>query len=139
MRKAWVKHAPISTQVIQRDRYAELLATLAIVLLRGEIALEVRHLQRTEVREAEELSRRAKGLVRHAAQAQHRHLRADMRAGKGRALERAGGVENIALCTSATIALVCRARDSARLLHTDGLPISKTEWVMKGSRFIQRM
>jgi adenylosuccinate lyase len=47
--------APISTQIIQRDRYAELLSTLAIIASSMEkIALEVRHLQRTEVREAEE-------------------------------------------------------------------------------------
>ena len=50
-----LKHAPISTQVIQRDRHAELLSTLAIVASSLEkIALEIRHLQRTEVREAEE-------------------------------------------------------------------------------------
>jgi len=47
--------APISTQVIQRDRHAEFLSTLAIIASSMEkIALEVRHLQRTEVREAEE-------------------------------------------------------------------------------------
>jgi adenylosuccinate lyase len=47
--------APISTQVIQRDRHAEFLTTLAIIASSMEkIALEVRHLQRTEVREAEE-------------------------------------------------------------------------------------
>ncbi|MEW6208593.1 MAG: adenylosuccinate lyase [Acidobacteriota bacterium] len=47
--------APISTQIIQRDRYAEFLAALAIIASSMEkIALEVRHLQRTEVREAEE-------------------------------------------------------------------------------------
>jgi adenylosuccinate lyase len=41
--------------VIQRDRYAEFLTTLAIIAASMEkIALEVRHLQRTEVREAEE-------------------------------------------------------------------------------------
>jgi len=46
---------PISTQIIQRDRHAEFLSTLAIVASSLEkIALEVRHLQRTEVREAEE-------------------------------------------------------------------------------------
>ena len=45
----------ISTQVVQRDRYAQLAATLAIVASSMEkIALEVRHLQRTEVREVEE-------------------------------------------------------------------------------------
>jgi adenylosuccinate lyase len=48
-------YAPISTQVIQRDRYAEYLSTLAIIAASIEkIALEVRHLQRTEVREAQE-------------------------------------------------------------------------------------
>jgi len=47
--------APISTQVIQRDRYAEFVSTLAIITASLEkIALEVRHLQRTEVREAQE-------------------------------------------------------------------------------------
>jgi adenylosuccinate lyase len=53
--KLALKPAPISTQVIQRDRHAEFLATLAIIASSMEkIALEVRHLQRTEVREAEE-------------------------------------------------------------------------------------
>jgi len=47
--------APISSQVIQRDRHAQYLTTLAIVAATIEkIALEIRHLQRTEVREAEE-------------------------------------------------------------------------------------
>jgi len=53
--KLALKPAAISTQIIQRDRYAEFLATLAIVASSMEkVALEVRHLQRTEVREAEE-------------------------------------------------------------------------------------
>jgi adenylosuccinate lyase len=47
--------APISSQVIQRDRHAFYLATLAVLGSSLEkIALEVRNLQRTEVREAEE-------------------------------------------------------------------------------------
>ncbi|HEX3176052.1 MAG TPA: adenylosuccinate lyase [Methylomirabilota bacterium] len=46
---------PVSTQVVQRDRHAELLTTLAIVGASLEkIALEVRGLQRTEVLEAQE-------------------------------------------------------------------------------------
>ncbi|HEY7915241.1 MAG TPA: adenylosuccinate lyase [Blastocatellia bacterium] len=50
-----LKAAPISTQIIQRDRHAELLSALAIIAASMEkIALEVRHLQRTEVREAQE-------------------------------------------------------------------------------------
>jgi adenylosuccinate lyase len=45
----------ITTQVIQRDRHAQYLLTLAIIAASLEkIALEIRHLQRTEVREAEE-------------------------------------------------------------------------------------
>jgi adenylosuccinate lyase len=47
--------APISTQIVQRDRHAEFMAALA--LLAGtieKIALQVRHYQRTEVLEAEE-------------------------------------------------------------------------------------
>jgi adenylosuccinate lyase len=47
--------APVSTQVVQRDRYAELVSSLAVTCTTLEkVALEVRHLQRTEVREAEE-------------------------------------------------------------------------------------
>ena len=47
--------APITSQVIERDRHAQYLSMLAIVAASLErIALEIRHLQRTEVREAEE-------------------------------------------------------------------------------------
>ncbi len=47
--------APSSTQILQRDRHAELLATLALVAASLErFALEIRHLARTEVREVEE-------------------------------------------------------------------------------------
>ncbi len=46
---------PISTQIIQRDRHAEFLAALAIVgASLDKFATEIRHLQRTEVREVEE-------------------------------------------------------------------------------------
>jgi adenylosuccinate lyase len=50
-----LKPAPVASQVIQRDRHAQFVATLA-TLAGGleKIALEVRHLQRTEVREAAE-------------------------------------------------------------------------------------
>jgi len=45
----------VTSQVIQRDRHAQYVATLAIIAATLEkIALEIRHLQRTEVREAEE-------------------------------------------------------------------------------------
>lgn len=47
--------APVSNQIIQRDRYAQYFAALAIVASSIEkFAMEIRHLQRTEVREAEE-------------------------------------------------------------------------------------
>ena len=53
--KLGLRAADVSTQVIQRDRYAEYLCTLAIVAATLEkIALQVRHWQRTEVREAQE-------------------------------------------------------------------------------------
>jgi adenylosuccinate lyase len=46
---------PASTQVVQRDRHAELVQTIALLGASLEtIALEIRHLQRTEVLEAEE-------------------------------------------------------------------------------------
>jgi adenylosuccinate lyase len=47
--------APIASQVIQRDRHAHYLTTLALIGASLEkVAMEIRHLQRTEVREAEE-------------------------------------------------------------------------------------
>jgi adenylosuccinate lyase len=47
--------APIASQIIQRDRHAHYLSTLALIGASIEkVALEIRHLQRTEVREAEE-------------------------------------------------------------------------------------
>jgi len=50
-----LKPAPVASQVIQRDRHAAWVSALAMVAaLCEKIALEVRHLQRTEVREAEE-------------------------------------------------------------------------------------
>lgn len=53
--KLGLKPAPVSTQVIQRDRHAEFLTTLSIIGATLEkIAIEIRHLQRTEVLEAEE-------------------------------------------------------------------------------------
>ena len=63
---------PVSTQVIPRDRHAMYFATLGVVASSIErLATEIRHLQRTEVLEAEEFfSRGPEGLLRHAAQAQ---------------------------------------------------------------------
>ena len=53
--KLGLKPAPVSTQIIQRDRHAEFFTTLAIVAgTIDKIATEIRHLQRTEVLEVEE-------------------------------------------------------------------------------------
>ena len=58
-----LKTAAISSQVIQRDRHAFLLSTIAVIASTlDKIATEIRHLQRTEVREAEEyFSEKQKG------------------------------------------------------------------------------
>ena len=58
-----LKPAPVATQVIQRDRHAAYISTLAIIgSTLDKIAVEVRHLQRTEVREAQEyFSEKQKG------------------------------------------------------------------------------
>ncbi len=54
-KKLGLKADPISTQIIQRDRHAEYMAALAITAgTLDKLATEIRHLQRTEVREVEE-------------------------------------------------------------------------------------
>ncbi|MCS7156846.1 MAG: adenylosuccinate lyase [Blastocatellia bacterium] len=54
-RRLGLQPEPISSQIIPRDRHAEFLAVLALIASSLEkIALEIRHLHRTEVREAEE-------------------------------------------------------------------------------------
>src|SRR5438270_5011688 len=54
-----LKPALVSTQIIQRDRYAEYLCVLAIIASSlDKFALQVRHWQRTEVREAQEKFKR---------------------------------------------------------------------------------
>ena len=54
-KKIGLKPAPVSTQIIQRDRHAEYLSILAVIGASLEkIAVEIRHLQRTEVLEVEE-------------------------------------------------------------------------------------
>jgi len=58
-----LKPAPVATQVIQRDRHAAYISTLALIgSTLDKIAVEIRHLQRTEVREAQEyFSEKQKG------------------------------------------------------------------------------
>ncbi len=61
--KLGLEPAPVATQVVQRDRHAHYVSTLAIITATlDKIATEIRHLQRTEVREAEEyFSEKQKG------------------------------------------------------------------------------
>jgi adenylosuccinate lyase len=57
--KLGLKAAPVSTQIIQRDNYAEYLCTLGIIASSlDKFALQIRHWQRTEVREAQEKFKR---------------------------------------------------------------------------------
>jgi adenylosuccinate lyase len=54
-RKLGLAPEPVATQIVQRDRHAEFFATLALIASSIEkFSTEIRHLQRTEVREAEE-------------------------------------------------------------------------------------
>jgi len=63
LQKLDLRAAPASSQIIQRDRHAHYITSLALIGSTLEkIAVEVRHLQRTEVREAEEyFSEKQKG------------------------------------------------------------------------------
>ena len=55
LRRLGLRHEPASTQVVPRDRHAELLGAIALAGTGLErFATEIRHLQRTEVREAQE-------------------------------------------------------------------------------------
>ncbi len=55
MERLGLKAAPASSQVVQRDRHAHYISTIGLIGATLEkIAVEVRHLQRTEVREAQE-------------------------------------------------------------------------------------
>jgi len=54
-KKSGLTAAPLSSQIIQRDRHAEFMSTLAITASSlAKFSVEIRHLQRTEVLEAEE-------------------------------------------------------------------------------------
>ncbi|HOX27618.1 MAG TPA: adenylosuccinate lyase [bacterium] len=94
-----LKPAPISTQVIQRDRHAELLTTIAIIGGCVEkIATEIRGLQRTDVREVEEYF--AKGQKGSSAMPHKRNpITAERLAGLARVLRgnAAAALENISL------------------------------------------
>ena len=104
--RAWAsQREAVSTQVVPRDRHAELLQAIALAGAGLErLATEIRHLQRTEVREVEEPFRAgAEGLERDAPQAQPDHHRAHHRAGARAARQRHGRASRTSPCgTSAT-------------------------------------
>ena len=112
--------APVSSQVIQRDRHAELMTALAIT---GRVAREVRARDSRAAEDGDRRGRRAvrqgpEGLVGDAAQAQSDRLRADRRAGAAHSRQRDGGArERRALARARHLALVGRARDPAGQLH----------------------
>jgi adenylosuccinate lyase len=91
--------APVSTQILQRDRHAELLSVLALVAASLEkFALELRHLARTEVREVEEpFGARQKGSS--AMPHKRNPITAERICGLARVVRSAAavGLENVAL------------------------------------------
>ena len=92
--------APASTQILQRDRHADLLTALAVTAASLEkFALEIRHLARTEVREAEEPF--ARGQKGSSAMPHKRNpVVAERICGLARVVRSAAlvGLENLALC-----------------------------------------
>ena len=86
--------APVATQVIQRDRHAAYIAVLALIgSTLDKIATEVRHLQRTEVREAQEyFSEKQKGSSAMPHKKKSDYFRAGQRAGAVAEEQCAGGV-----------------------------------------------
>ena len=116
---------PVSTQVVPRDRHAELLQAIALAGAGLErFATEIRHLQRTEVREVEEPFRAGpEGLVGDAAQAQPDHVASGSPGSRACcAATRRPAVENVALWHERDIShSVGRARDPARRDDPDRL------------------
>ena len=120
-----LKAAAVSSQVIQRDRHAHYLATLAtIASTLDKIATEIRHLQRTEVREAEEyFSEKQKGSS--AMPHKRNPVTCEQISGLARVVrvERAGRIrERRALARARYFALLGRTHHHPRLDHARRLP-----------------
>lgn len=98
-RKLGLVPAPVSTQILQRDRHAEFLSTLAVIGSSLEkFATEIRHLQKTEVLEAEEYF--SKGQKGSSAMPHKRNpITCERIAGLSRVLRgnAVAGMENVAL------------------------------------------
>ena len=110
----------MSSQVIQRDRHAELMTTIAITGASLEkFALEVRGLQKTEIGEVQEpFGKGQKGSSAMPHKRNPDRLRADYRSRAAAAGQRPRGArEHRALARARHLALVGRARDSSRQLH----------------------
>jgi adenylosuccinate lyase len=124
---------PISNQVVQRDRHAEYLCALAILAATIEkIALEIRHLQRTEVLEAEEPF--TKGQKGSSAMPHKRNpVTCEQLCGLARLIRTnaQAGLENIALWHERDISHSSVERiilpDSTTLVH---YMLSKLNWVI---------
>ena len=138
-----LRAAPIASQVLSRDRHAHYLATLAgIASTLDKIALEIRHLQRTEVREAEEPF--AAGQKGSSAMPHKRNpITAEQISGLARVVRSnaQAGFENVALWHERDISHSSVERvilpDSTIL--SDYL-LAKTNWLLSGLRVdVERM
>ena len=138
-----LRAAPIASQVLSRDRHAHYLATLAgIASTLDKIALEIRHLQRTEVREAEEPF--AAGQKGSSAMPHKRNpITAEQISGLARVVRSnaQAGFENVALWHERDISHSSVERvilpDSTIL--SDYL-LAKTHWLLSGLRVdVERM
>jgi adenylosuccinate lyase len=136
-RKLGLRPEPVATQIVQRDRHAEYLATMAVVGASLEkIALEVRHLQRTEVREAEEpFAEKQKGSS--AMPHKRNPVVAERICGLARLLRGNAlvGLENVALWHERDISHSSAERvaipDSAIVLD---YMVAKATWLVRGLR-----
>ena len=125
-----LKPAPVATQVIQRDRHAAYISTLAIIgSTLDKIAVEVRHLQRTEVREAQEyFSEKQKGSS--AMPHKKNPITSEQISGLARVLRgnAQAAFEDIALVARAGyFALVGGAGDFSGLDDSCGLPVGQDD------------
>lgn len=136
--KLGLKAAPIASQVLARDRHAAFVSALALICaLCEKVALEIRHLQRTEVREAEEPF--AEGQQKGSSAMPHKRnpVVSEQICGLARVVRSnvQAAFENIALWHERDISHSSVERvilpDSCIL--TDYL-LAKTSWLIKGMR-----
>ena len=95
--KLGLEPAPVSSQVLQRDRHAALMTTLALIAASIAKALEIRNLQRTETRSGGALLPGQKGSSAMPHKRQPRQLRAALRPGPVVRANSLAALENVAL------------------------------------------